>query len=133
MAQGDIRDALRERNLAERKVDDFEAEIEHLKNLNKDAHAIIDRIWVILGMPSYEDLAGRTIYDLVEDAVKDAARYRYLRDHCSSHYPMTHEQPAEWSIGWESQQGKPHEAYGSFDKWIDADIQANERTHADDE
>lgn len=58
-----------------------------------------------------------------EDIAKDAARYRYLIEHCSSHFPMTHEQPAEWSIGWEFQQNKPHEAYGSFDIWIDADIE----------
>lgn len=58
----------------------------------------------------------------VKDLRKDALRYQYLRDHCSSHYPMTHEQPAEWSIIWEFQQGKPHEAWGSFDRWIDEDI-----------
>lgn len=58
------------------------------------------------------------------EAINDAARYRFLRDNCSSHYPMTYEQPAEWSIGWEFQQATPAEAYGSFDKWIDADIEA---------
>lgn len=105
-------------------------EIEHLRNLNKDAHAIIDRIWKFFSTPSYDDLAGRSIYDLVESAAKDAARYQYLRDHCSSHYPMTQEQPAEWSIGWEFQQSKPHEAYGSFDKWIDADIEARRERQA---
>ncbi|MBM7046320.1 hypothetical protein, partial [Rhizobium lusitanum] len=59
----------------------------------------------------------------VRELRKDALRYRYLKDHCSSFYAMTHEQPAEWSIGWEFQQSKPHEAWGSFDKWIDADIE----------
>lgn len=106
----------------ERQLDD-EREIEHLKNLNADAHAVIAKIWGILGNPTYEQLEGRTIYDLVETAVKDAERYRFLKDHCSSHYPMTHEQPAEWSIGWEFQQSTPAEAHGSFDKWIDLDIE----------
>src|SRR5690349_4458951 len=81
-----------------------ERDIDHLQQLNKDAHAVIDRIWDIFGRPSYEELAGRSIYDLVEAAQNDALRYRYLKDHCSSFYPMTHEQPAEWSIGWEFQQ-----------------------------
>ncbi len=52
----------------------------------------------------------------------DAMRYRYLREHCSDHYPMTHEQPAEWSIQWGFQQVNPTQAYGTFDGWIDADI-----------
>lgn len=58
----------------------------------------------------------------VERLKADAARYRYLRDHCSWHYPMTQEQPAEWSIDWEFQQSTPDEAYGSFDIWIDRDM-----------
>lgn len=62
----------------------------------------------------------------------DARRYRYLRDHCSSHYPMSWEQPAEWSIGWEFQQSTPEQAYGSFDKWIDAEIALHEASVAED-
>ena len=73
-------------------------------------------------MAAYAKLAGRTIYSLVADAKMDAERYRYLKAACSSHHPMTHEQPAEWSIGWEFQQRRPDEAYGSFDSWIDRDI-----------
>lgn len=62
---------------------------------------------------------------LREALEKDALRYRYLREHCSSHYPMSYDpaQPAEWSIGWEFQQGKPHERFGTFDSWIDRDIE----------
>ncbi len=59
----------------------------------------------------------------IRDLRKDSLRYRYLKDHCSCHYPMTHEQPAGWSISWEFQQGKPHEAYGTYDYLIDADIE----------
>lgn len=42
-------------------------EIDHLRSLNKDAHAIIDRIWAIFGQPTYEELAGRSIYDLIRE------------------------------------------------------------------
>lgn len=98
-----------------------------------DAHEIISRIWAMLGNPTYEQLGGRTIYDLVESAVKDADRYSFLKNHCSSHYPMTHEQPAEWSIGWEFQQSTPAEAHGSFDKWIDLDIEDYRQRQAEDE
>lgn len=97
-------------------------ELEHLASLRGDAHQIIDRIWGVFGRPSYTELAGRTIYSLVADAKADAERYRYLKECCSSHYPMTHEQPAEWSIGWEFQQRTPDERYGSFDLWIDCGI-----------
>ena len=45
------------------------AEIEHLKSLNNDAHAIIDKIWAIFGTPTYEQLEGRTIYDMVQNCV----------------------------------------------------------------
>ncbi|KNY36069.1 hypothetical protein [Agrobacterium sp. SUL3] len=114
----------------ERQLDD-EREIEHLKNLNADAHAVISKIWEILGNPTYEQLEGRTIYDLVEGAKKDSDRYQYLKGHCSYHAAMTHEQPAEWSIGWEFQQSTPAEAYGSFDKWIDLDIEDHRKRQAE--
>lgn len=58
----------------------------------------------------------------------DALRYRYLRGHHSDHYPMTWEQPAEWSIQWSIQwvfqQRTPAESFGTIDGWIDADIAA---------
>jgi hypothetical protein len=62
--------------------------------------------------------------DTQSDLERDALRYRYLREHHSSHYPMSHEQPAEWTICWDFQQVTPAEAYGSFDSWIDRDIAA---------
>ncbi len=40
-----------------------------------DSRAIVDRIWNIFGRPSYEALAGRSIYDLVQ-AAADAERER---------------------------------------------------------
>lgn len=113
-------------------VEDLEAKVQFHDELDRSlsyAHdslkqrtAIIDRIWDIFGRPTYADLEGRTIYDVATEARDDAKRYRYLKEACSSHYPMTHEQPAEWSIGWEFQQRTPEERYGSFDSWIDQDI-----------
>lgn len=56
--------------LAERdsEIDKLKAEAKHLRTLNDDAHAVIARIWAIFGNPSYEELKGRTIYDLVQEA-----------------------------------------------------------------
>lgn len=51
-------------------IGELRKQIAHLEALNKDAHAIIDRIWDIFGRPSYEELAGRTIYDMVKNAVE---------------------------------------------------------------
>lgn len=68
----------------------------------------------------------------VERDAADARRYRYLRDHCSYHQDMTWDQPAEWSIGWDFQQCTPAQAYGSFDKWIDADIERRDAEEAQD-
>lgn len=65
----------------------------------------------------------RALEAALREAEHDAMRYRYLREHCCSHYPMTHDQPAEWSIEWGFQQITPDERYGSFDKWIDRDIE----------
>lgn len=52
-------------------ADDLEAagELRHVEQLRLNAHAVIDRIWGILGSPSYEELAGRTIYDMVQACV----------------------------------------------------------------
>lgn len=103
--------------------------LRYLQYRAKDNHDIVRRIWSIVGL-SYDDLQGRSIYDVIEEYKADAKRYRYLKEACSSHYPMTHEQPAEWSIGWEFQQSTPAEAYGSFDSWIDQDIAAREERQA---
>lgn len=113
--------------------DELDRSLSYAHDSLKQRTAIIDRIWDILGRPTYEALEGRTIYDLVTDIRDDARRYRYLRDYCSSHYPMTHEQPAEWSIGWQFQQGTPDERYGSFDSWIDRDIAEREARQAEND
>lgn len=65
----------------------------------------------------------------METLKADALRYRYLRERRSDHHPMTHEQPAEWSIQWEFQQHTPAERFGTIDGWIDRDI---ERLDEDD-
>lgn len=45
----------------------------------------------------------RMAADEIEKQLADGRRYRFLRDHWGTHYPMTQEQPAEWSIGWQFQ------------------------------
>lgn len=104
--------------------------IRYLAFRAEDNKNIVKRIWRIVDL-DYNDLNGRSIYEIIQEFKDDAKRYQYLKDHCSSHYPMTHEQPAEWSIGWEFQQSTPSEAYGSFDKWIDLDIAARETRQAE--
>lgn len=39
----------------------------------REERAIVDRIWNMFGRPSYEELNGRTIYDLIADVQKRAA------------------------------------------------------------
>ena len=51
-----------------------ESEIEHLKSLNAGAHDVIARLWAIFGTPTYEELGGKSIYDLVQDAVDRAEK-----------------------------------------------------------
>ena len=41
--------------------------------------AVIDRIWGMFGPPSFAELKGRGLYDLIADLQKDAERYRYVR------------------------------------------------------
>jgi hypothetical protein len=41
-----------------------------------DETAIVDRIWYQLGRPTYEQLAGRTIYDLIDELKQRAERLR---------------------------------------------------------
>lgn len=106
------------------------AEVLRYLKFQAEDNKIVKRIWSIVDL-SYDDLNGRSIYEVVEEFKADAKRYRYLKEHCSSHYSMTWEQPAEWSIGWEFQQSTPAEAYGSFDKWIDQDIEARAKRQAE--
>lgn len=55
---------------------------EHSDDLRKESHAIVDRIWAIFGTPSFEELAGRSIYDLIKEQISRAeaaeARVREL-------------------------------------------------------
>lgn len=43
----------------------------------KEERAIVDRIWSMLGRPSYESLKGRSIYDLIADLERDAGRWNF--------------------------------------------------------
>lgn len=62
---------------------------------------------------------------LSADIAQDAARYRYLREHCSYHYGMdvVEPSPAEWGIQWQFQQTKPGEQYETIGSLIDREIE----------
>lgn len=107
----------------EAKIEELQGEVDLLRKM-QSAAGDTSMLYAIRRELGWNDKTSLSIMpNGVRDLRKDSLRYQYLKDHCSSHYPMTHEQPAEWSIGWEFQQSKPHEAWGSFDKWIDADMQ----------
>ncbi|WP_037152995.1 hypothetical protein [Rhizobium freirei] len=128
VAEMDRRGSVIETLEAER--DELQAEVDLLRKMQKAAGET-SMLYEIRRELGWND---KTSLSIMPNGVRqlrhDALRYQYLRDHCSSFYPMTHEQPAEWSIGWEFQQVKPHEAWGSFDKWIDADIEAHRQKQA---
>jgi len=42
-------------------------QIENLEFNFKEEQKIVDRIWQILGSPSYESLKGRSIFDLITE------------------------------------------------------------------
>ena len=44
-----------------------DAEISSLKNLYEEEKQIVTRIWEFLGSPSFEELKGRTLYDLINE------------------------------------------------------------------
>ena len=67
----------------ERDVEQVIAERESLERRLADETAIVDRIWDIYGRPSYKELAGRTIYDLINAdraALAQKTRECELRD-----------------------------------------------------
>lgn len=48
-------------------ADPLQKEIERLTAELKEERAIVDRIWALFGTPSYEELKGRSIYDLISE------------------------------------------------------------------
>ena len=52
---------------AERRAEAAEAREKELERRLRDETAIVDRIWDMFGRPSYEELAGRSIYDLIAE------------------------------------------------------------------
>lgn len=70
------------------------------------------------------DLTARveTLQARVGELEGDALRYRYLKEHHTSNYGMTREQPAEWTLCWDWQQIRPGEEFLGLDALIDADI-----------
>ncbi|SDQ98325.1 hypothetical protein SAMN05519103_00303 [Rhizobiales bacterium GAS113] len=73
--------------------------------------------------------------DEVEQLRADAARYRYLRDHCAASYGMSYDppSPAEHTIQWQWQQSRPGEACATIDDLIDEDIAQQAEFDAEDD
>lgn len=80
-----------------------------------EQHDIVSRIWKHLGSPSYEDLGGRSIYDMIDEiiAARDAAlarampEWRYLAtwDEVNTVEARHNDEPAPglyvvWKPGW---------------------------------
>lgn len=67
-----------ERSLAT--IDARDRDIAALKAALLEERNIVDRIWDIFGRPSYNDLRGRSIYDLIGDLKADVERLTSERD-----------------------------------------------------
>jgi len=52
---------------------------------------IVDRIWEQLGSPTYEQLAGRSIYDLIGAALAENVRLKILYEATAANYCREHE------------------------------------------
>lgn len=50
------------------------AAIEQLRTDLEEERAIVNRIWDMFGRPSYESLKGRSIYDLIAEAIEQQSR-----------------------------------------------------------
>src|SRR5229473_4803677 len=59
-------------------VEDAASEIAALRSRLAEETAIVDRIWDMLGRPSYEELKGRSIYDLIAAPHKTLAEIEAL-------------------------------------------------------
>jgi hypothetical protein len=51
-----------------------DAEISSLKNLYEEEKQIVARIWEFLGSPSFEELKGRTLYDIIRKKEEELQR-----------------------------------------------------------
>lgn len=118
--------------ILEARIEELQAECALLTKMQQRA-GDTSMLYEIRAAMGWNDKTSLSIMpDGIRSLRKDSLRYHYLKDHCSSFYAMTQEQPAEWSISWEFQQRKPHEAWGSFDKWIDEDIARRAELDAED-
>jgi len=61
-------------------VDALSVALEAARQETVESHRIIDRIWCELGNPSYEELAGRTIYDRVAAGMAAESELAGLRE-----------------------------------------------------
>ncbi len=109
----------------------------------KALKSTVTRIWSMLGNPSYEELAGRSIFDMIaelqkkaqsaDDVVKDAERYRWLRSQpIADYHGIGWQIRRHWKDGSEKDRGVPYAlstmclSGESLDIVIDRAMQANE-------
>lgn len=53
--------------MSDENIKQLEQQVDWLINAYKEEKAIVDGIWKILGNPSYQELKGRSIFDLVRE------------------------------------------------------------------
>lgn len=63
----DIRNRLSEKRALD--IVELRGEIERLRTKLDEETKIVDRIWELLGNPGYDDLKGRSIYDLIQELI----------------------------------------------------------------
>ena len=57
-------------------VRDMADEIERLETYHKAEYEIVDRIWKVLGIETFEDAKGREISEIVQDKLDEIERLR---------------------------------------------------------
>jgi len=49
------------------KLNNIQSAVDYWKERYEEERAIVDKIWAILGNPTYKELKGKSIYELIED------------------------------------------------------------------
>lgn len=59
-------------------IETLKRERDEARRLFDEEKAIVERIWKMLGSPTYEQLKGRSIYDLIQEKINDFAQARLM-------------------------------------------------------
>lgn len=65
-------------------IEGFQREIAAQQERYNEEVAIVNRIWAIFGTPSYEELQGKMIYDLVQAAQNESQKYRAAEERAAA-------------------------------------------------